>query len=94
MPEFFEDLDTERLIGEGIESEVLNQYLFGDCLESIAIYGPTLLFTEIVLHIMNQIQFGTHRLHYDTTTINVTGEYDHAFNTLLIQIVRKIIVMI
>lgn len=88
MPEYFEDLATERLIGEGIEPEDLNQYLFGDCLDSIAAYGPTRLFTGIVLHIMDQIQFGTHRLHYDTTTINVTGEYDRAFNTRLIQIVR------
>jgi transposase len=88
MPEYFDDLATERLIGEGIKPEHLNQYLFGECLDSIAAYGPTRLFTGITLHIMNNLKFGTHRLHYDTTTINVTGEYDSAFNTRLIQIVR------
>ena len=31
---------------------------------------------------------GTLRLHYDTTTINVTGEYDSTFNTRLIKIVH------
>jgi transposase len=31
---------------------------------------------------------GTLRLHYDTTSINVTGEYDSGFNTRLIQIVQ------
>ena len=62
--------------------------MFGDCLEAIAAYGPTRLFTGITLNMMKQIKFGTHRLHYDTTTINVTGEYDQTFNTRLIEIVR------
>ncbi|MDX8549465.1 IS1634 family transposase [Methanospirillum sp. J.3.6.1-F.2.7.3] len=88
MPEYFDDLATEHLLGEGIRSEDLNQYMFGDCLEAIAAYGPTRLFTGITLNIMKQIKFGTHRLHYDTTTINVTGEYDQTFNTRLIEIVR------
>ena len=88
MPEYFEDLAVDRLIGEGIQPEDLNQYLFGDCLDSIAAYGPTRLFTGIIIHIMGQIKFGTQRLHYDTTSINVTGEYDRALNTRLIEIVR------
>lgn len=37
---------------------------------------------------MKHVKFGTHRLHYDTTTINVTGEYNQTFNTRLIEIVR------
>lgn len=88
MPEYFEDIATEHLLGEGIQPEELNQYMFGDCLEAIAAYGPTRLFTGITLNIMKQIKFGSHRLHYDTTTINVTGEYDQSFNTRLIEIVR------
>lgn len=88
MPEYYEDLATERLIGEGIKPGHLNQHLFGDSLESVAGFGSTSLFTGIVLHIMKNIKTGTLRLHYDTTSINVTGEYDHAFNTRLIQIVR------
>lgn len=88
MPEYFDDLATEHLLGEGIRPEDLNQYMFGDCLEAIAAYGPTRLFTGITLNIMNKIKFGTHRLHYNTTTINVTGEYDQSFNTRLIEIVR------
>lgn len=75
MPEYFDDLATEHLLGEGIRPADLNQYMFGDCLDVIATYGPTRLFTGIALHVMDQIKFGTQRLHYDTTTINVTGEY-------------------
>jgi len=88
MPEYFDDLATEHLLGEGISPADLNQYMFGEDLDAIASYGPTRLFTGIVLHVMDKIKCGTLRLHYDTTSINVTGEYDRAFNTRLIEIVR------
>jgi len=88
MPEYFEDIATERLIKGGIGPDHLNQYLFGECLDAIAAYGPTRMFTGIVLQMMEKIEMGSLRLHYDTTTINVTGEYDSAFNTRLIRIVH------
>jgi transposase len=60
------------LIGPGIQPDQLNQYLFGECLDAIAAYGPTLMFTGTVLQMMEKIKMGTLQLHYDTTTINVT----------------------
>ena len=88
MPEYFEDIATERLIKDGIRPDQLNQYLFGDCLDAIAAYGPTRMFTGIALQMMEKNELGTLRLHYDTTSINVTGEYDSALNTRLIKIVH------
>lgn len=88
MPEYFEDIATERLIKEGIKPDQLNQYVFGECLDAIAAYGPTRLFTGIALQMLSNTRTGTLRLHYDTTSINVTGEYDSGFNTRLIQIVH------
>jgi transposase len=88
MPEYFDDIATERLIGDGIEAKHLNQYLFGETLDSIAAYGPTKLFTSIVLEILNTLLHGVLRLHYDTTTISVTGDYDRELNTQLIKLVR------
>jgi len=88
MPEYFEDIATERLIREGIKPSQLNQYVFGECLDAIASYGPTRLFTGISLQMMSKIPMGNLRLHYDTTTINVTGEYDSSFNSRLIEIVH------
>jgi transposase len=61
MPEYFDDLTTEYLLGEGIRPADLNQYMFGECLDAIAIYGPTQLFTGIILQIMEQIKFGNQR---------------------------------
>lgn len=73
---YFDDIATEHLLGEGIRHVDSNRYMLGDCLDAIAAYGPNRLFTGIVLHVMEQIKFGTQQLHYDTTTINVAGEYD------------------
>jgi len=88
MPEFFDDIATERLIGEGIESKHLNQYMFGETLDAIAKFSPTQLFTGIALEMLNKIDGDVLRLHYDTTTISVTGEYDRDLNTRLINLVR------
>jgi len=88
MPEYFDDIATERLIGDGIEAKHLNQYLFGETLDTVAEYGPTELFTGIIQEIVDGVLHGVLRLHYDTTTISVTGDYDRELNTRLIQLVR------
>lgn len=88
MPDFFEDIATERLLGNGIMPKHLNEYALGETLDAIAEYGPTRLFTGIVLRMMEKLPLGTQRLHHDTTSISVTGEYDHEFKTRIIEIVR------
>ena len=88
MPEYFDDIASERLIGDGIEAKHLNQYLFGETLDALAEYGPTELFTGIVHELLDSLLHGVLRLHYDTTTISVTGDYDRELNTRLIQLVR------
>lgn len=88
MPEYFDDIATERLIGDGIEAKHLNQYVFGETLDDVAEYGPTELFTGVVHEILDNLLKGVLRLHYDTTTISVTGDYDQELNTRLIQLVR------
>ena len=88
MPDFFEDIATERLLGKGIKPEHLNEYVFGETLDTIAEYGPTRLFTGLVLRMMERLPMGVQRLHHDTTSISVTGDYDPEFKTRLIEIVR------
>ena len=65
MPEYFDDVATERLIGNGIEAQHLNQYLFGETPDAIAREGPTELFTSIILEILDSLLQGVLRLHYD-----------------------------
>lgn len=88
MPDFFEDIATERLLGKGIMAKHLNEYALGETLDAIAEYGPTRLFTGIVLRMMEKLPLDAQRLHHDTTSISVTGEYDREFKTRIIEIVR------
>jgi len=88
MPDYFEDIATERLLGKGIKPEHLNEYVLGETLDAIAAYGPTRLFTGIVLRMMERLPLGVQRLHHDTTSISVTGDYDPDFHTRIIKIVR------
>jgi len=75
--EYFETLPTERLLGEGILPEHLNDDVLGRTLDKIYEYGCTELFNEIVLKAMNSIPFGTHVLHTDTTSFSVHGNYEN-----------------
>ena len=77
FPDFFKNISTERLFGEGITREDLNQYAIGETLDRIAEYGPTKLFTEIVLHVMNRLPISCHLLHADTTSVSVYGDYEN-----------------
>lgn len=76
FPDFFRNISIERLFGEGVTREDLNQYVIGETLDRIVKYGPTKLFTEIVLHIMNRLPIPVHCLHADTTSVSVYGDYE------------------
>jgi len=48
LPDSFDDIAVERLLGEGISRDHLNDDVLGRTLDAIAAYGPTELFNEIV----------------------------------------------
>src|SRR5665647_1925616 len=52
FPAFFENLPTERLLGEGVLPEHLNDDVFGRILDKIQEYGATELFNHIILQAM------------------------------------------
>ena len=74
-PEFFENLPTERLFSPGILPEHLNQYAVGESLDRIHLYGPTKLYTEIVLAIFKKKLMSKQYIHVDTTNFSVHGDY-------------------
>jgi transposase len=76
FPDYFKNISTERLFGEGVTKEDLNQYVIGETLDRIVKYGPTKLFTEIALHTMSRLPIPFHCLHADTTSVSVYGDYD------------------
>ena len=76
FPEFYEKIPVERLLGKGITAADLNDDVLGRTLDAIYAYGPTELFNDIALKVMNHLDFGIQRLHADTTSFSVQGEYE------------------
>jgi transposase len=74
---YFENLPTERLLGEGILPEHINDDVLGRTLDNIYEYGCTELFNQIVLKSMNNVPFGAHILHTDTTSFSLHGNYEN-----------------
>jgi len=75
--DYFENLPTERLLGEGILPEHINDDVLGRTLDKIYEYGCTELFNQIVLKAMKNVQFGNHILHNDTTNFSLHGNYEN-----------------
>ena len=75
-PEYYEKVPVSKLIGGDIQPSDLNDDVLGATLDAIYHYGPTELFNEIVLEIMNHEDLGSQLLHADTTSFNVQGEYE------------------
>jgi len=80
-PAFFSDIAIERLLGEGVTTEHLNDDVLGRTLDAIAAYGPTELFNQIVAECLLASDYGTHCLHVDTTAFSVSGDYDVDFDS-------------
>jgi len=76
FPEFYEKLPIERLLGEGVTAADLNDDVLGRTLDAVYTYGPTELFNDIALNVMSHLDIGVQRLHADTTSFSVQGEYE------------------
>jgi transposase len=76
FPSFFEKLPVDRLLGKGIVPSDLNDDVLGRTFDAIYEYDPTNLFNEIVLKVMDKVDFDTKLIHIDTTSISVHGMYE------------------
>jgi transposase len=76
FPTYFENIAVEKLFGPGISHEDFNEDNVGRTLDRINKYGSTKLFNQIALKCMQQLSFGTHLLHVDTTSFSVHGGYE------------------
>lgn len=77
FPDFFENLPIERLLGEGVLPEHLNDDVFGRTLDKIQEYGATELFNRIILQAMKHVHINLRFCHTDTTNFSVYGDYEN-----------------
>lgn len=74
--EFFSKRPISRLFGKPMDAKWFNDDALGRCLDAIAEYGTTKLFTEISFTIGKRKKLLGRSVHFDTTTLQVYGEYD------------------
>lgn len=64
------------MLGEGAVAADLNDDILGRAFDAIYEYDPTNPFNEIVLKVMDRVDFDTKLLHADTTSFGVHGMYE------------------
>jgi len=77
FPEFLRDKPLDRLFNRKVKAEWFNDDALGRCLDTIAAYGTTKLFTELSMHIGQTRGLLGKSVHIDTTTLSLFGDYEH-----------------
>lgn len=76
VPHFFETKPTERLIGEGVLPEHLNDDTLGRALDALFETGVTELFRDLAAHAASRLGIQTRLAHLDATSFHVDGTYN------------------
>ena len=76
MPHFFKDKPVERLLGEGIEAEHLNDDALGRSLDAVYAYGPEALYGQLAGQSVKRLGLSCKVAHLDTTSFHVDGVYN------------------
>ena len=74
--QFFEKMPTDRLIGEEVRPEHLNDDVLGRALDDLYDYGVTELFRDLAAHAAGKLGLGSRFAHLDATSFSFEGEYD------------------
>ncbi len=83
--QFYESKPVEQLLGAPIQASDLTDYTLGHTLDDIFNYGPTELFAQVAFGIgLDHGLLGNFN-HLDTTSFNVSGQYDSNGNSTKIE---------
>jgi transposase len=78
VPQFFADKPVERLLGPGLTAEALNDDCLGRTLDWLYAHDVTRLFAGLALRARRVFGVTVERLHTDTTSFSVHGQYAFA----------------
>lgn len=73
---FFQDKPVAQLLDAELSAEYLNDDCLGRCLDKIAAYGVTKLYSELAFEIAQEQGILAQRLHLDSTSFVLHGRYD------------------
>ncbi|MFB6346047.1 MAG: IS1634 family transposase [bacterium] len=76
IEEYYEHKDVEKLFGEGISADDLNDDALGRALDKLAEAGGWEVYGDVVLEVIRREECPVRRLHGDTTSVSVQGDYE------------------
>jgi transposase len=74
-PEYFKDIPTERLLGQGVLPEHINDDVLGRFLDSLYEKGVSSLYQELAHKVVSHLGLSCRSLNLDATSFHVDGEY-------------------
>ncbi|MBW2655890.1 MAG: IS1634 family transposase [Deltaproteobacteria bacterium] len=74
--DFFEEKDTELLLGEPIVRERFTDHNVGRALDKMFEAGTQKIFSQLSQNAIGGFKINTEKVHYDTTSVSVFGDYD------------------
>ncbi len=87
-PEYFSDKPTERLLGEGILPEHINDDVMGRFLDGLYEIGVSPLYEDIAGSVVRYLDLPCRSLNMDTTSFHLDGVYEQDIDAQCIQITR------
>jgi transposase len=75
FPQFFQDKPVEKLLGEGIKAEYINDDKIGRVMDELWNYGLEKIWTHLAINTIKKYQIQEKYLHLDATSISVKGDY-------------------
>jgi transposase len=76
LEEFFQEKDTELILGQDVSPALFCDYNLGRVLDKIYETGTQKIFSQIAHNAIGVFDVDPRRLHFDTTSISVFGDYD------------------
>lgn len=76
FPEFFEDKPVDRLIGEGIQAEHLNDKVLGRVLDDLYNADVSNLYLNLAIKVVNHLKLPCKTLNLDGTSFHTDGVYN------------------
>ena len=78
VEQFIKEQDTELLFGIPVDPHSFNDDALGHALDRIHKKGTLKLFTEVSLKAASIFNLDTSKVHFDTTSVNVWGDYSES----------------
>jgi len=76
MPHFFKNKPVERLLGDGVEAEHLNDDTLGRALDTIYTYGPEMLYGQLAAQAVKRLGLSCQIGPIDSTSFHVDGIFN------------------